>query len=234
MNTSGEISMDMNNLPPSENRVPRGGKYVETQGVTNLSGAEENVIRVRMFDAAYDTIVIDGQPLGPDNIPANMTIFDGDGSMVALFGGDGAIILRGIPLEWWAAGARRQQHGTAGRDCLYGNDTAEVFAPGGGFDTIAPGGGDDRINFAFDDLIILSDPPNLCVDTLDLRRFSTGQIGMLIEGYDAVISTPNGTIRVQDQFRELLGGNIERILLADEQVLSMADMRRILSPDAQN
>jgi hypothetical protein len=208
-------------LSPEGYPIPRGGSYVHGGDLANLPERLSVVLRVTAFDPLRDPVVIGGQPLHTDAITFPWRVFDHNGSMTLLLDGDGAIVLRGVPQSEWAAGLRAQIQGTASPDNLIGSNSNDIFTPGSGLDTVAPARGDDRINFTSGYLVISSSPPNSGNDTLDLRRFSRSDIAVSVEDDDALIFTPDGAIRLQDQFREGAGGNIEQILLDNDDVWSI-------------
>jgi hypothetical protein len=202
--------------------VPRGGSYVHGGDVANLPEDTMDVLRVTAFDAVRDAIVIGGRPLHPDAITFPWRVFDHNGSMTLLLDGDGAIVLRGVPQVAWAAGVLAQRQGTTANDVMVGDGSAEVFVPGSGLDQVSPAAGDDRISFASGYLVVSNDPPNLGDDTLDLRRFAGSDIVTSVEGYDVLIFTADGTIRLSQQFSPGLGGNVERVLFADDDIWGIA------------
>ena len=235
--TDGPITIDMNDLPPDDPRMPRGGRYIYPGDASNLKGDDAVVSRVTLYDAACDSIVIDGQPLTRQTLPESFTVVDADGgegvSMVLNFGSDRAVVLRGIPMAYWAAGAAQQKHGTAGPDAMAGDSSDEVFVPGGGPDTVAPAGGNDRVVYSFGDLTIQSTPPNAGQDTLNLSRYKLGDIGLAVDGDDLLLTTTEGTIRIQDQLSSP-ESNIETLLLADKNMLDMTGMPALLAERAAN
>ncbi len=230
----------MNNLPPDDPRMPRGGSYIYAGSASILQSSNSTPLKVTGFDAACDALVVDGQPLGGDALPPNLTIADarsGEGvSMVLRFGEDntdGAVVLRGVVRSIWAAGTAQQKHGTAGPDAMIGDSTDEVFVPGAGPDTVAPAGGNDRVIYSFGNLTILSTPPNSGRDTLNLSRYKFNDIGLTKEGNDLLLTTSEGTIRLQDQLSGS-DNNVESVLLADENELDMREMPKLLEQGAAN
>ena len=221
------------NLASPDTRMPRGGRYIYPGRASNLSKDDNVISRVTLYDAACDSIVIDGQPLAGTTLPDSYTVYDGKNdngnSMVLTYGeGDRAIILRGIPMAYWAAGAAQQKHGTAGPDAMVGDSSNEVFVPGGGPDTVAPAGGNDRVVYSFGDLTILSNPSNSGEDTLNLSRYTLNDIMLAADGNDLLITTAEGTIRIKDQLSHA-GNNIETLMLADKEVMDMKDIPELLS-----
>jgi hypothetical protein len=238
--SDGKITIDMNNLPPDDPRMPRGGSYIYAGSASILQSTNSTPQRVTWFDAACDALVVDGQPLSGDVIPPGLTVADarsGEGvSMVLRFGDynpDGAVVLRGVAKSIWAAGAAQQRHGTAGPDAMVGDSSDEVLVPGAGPDTIAPAGGNDRVVYSFGDLTILSTPPNSGQDTLNLSRYKLDDIGIVKEGDDLLLSTTEGTIRIQNQL-SVPDNNIETLLLADKEKLDMTEIPALLAQRAAN
>lgn len=230
----------MNNLPPDDERMPRGGSYIYAGSASILQSSNSTPQNVTWFDAACDALVVDGQPLSGQVIPANLTLADarsGYGvSMVLRFGEnnpDGAVVLRGVVKSIWAAGSSQQEHGTAGPDTMIGDNSDQVFVPGGGPDTVAPAGGNDRVVYSFGDLTIQSTPPNAGQDTLNLSRYKLGDIGLAVDGDDLLLTTTEGTIRIQDQLSSP-ESNIETLLLADKKMLDMTGMPALLAERAAN
>lgn len=226
--TGGAITIDMSKLPDPADPTPGGGSFVYSDGVSNLHSDLSEVLRVTYFDAACDAVVLDGTPLDgktTEATAARWRITEGKNSALVLLGAEGAVILRGVSLVLWQAGAARQIHGTAGDDNLVGTEQSDVFWSGGGSDRIAPAAGDDHIGYSVGDDVILNTPVNSGSDTLNLRRFSAADLGFTAQAADLIITTPIGKITLQDQ---LLGaGNLEMILLADDQTLTASDLQAL-------
>lgn len=198
-------------------RPPRGGAYLKASGGSNVESGD-GVLRVGGFDAATDTVVVNGHALSGSDLPNGVTAWDYRGSAVIQYGRGEAVVLRGVTVDQWQAGAAGQILGTAAAENLEGTASADVIAGGGGADTITAGAGDDRINFASGDDVILGDLLNAGADTLDLRRFKAGKVTLRVSEEDVLIATPDGTIRLGSQVLHDLGharSNIERILFAD-------------------
>ncbi len=153
----------------------------------------------------------------------------GAGYNVAQVGGDvqitladgGTVTLAGVDLAAWQMAAASQVTGGAGGDTLQGGSSANVIAGGAGDDVIAAGAGDDVIRyFAGDDVIYGASSTNLNtgVDTLDLSRYDAADVQFRNEGFDILIETPDGTIRLEYETRYATGhvhGNIEVVQFAD-------------------
>ena len=183
----------------------------------------DNVYQVTWFDAACDSIVVNGQPLDAGSIPPGLTLTHSGTSMILLSGDGYGVVLRGVPLTLWADGAAAQIHGTAGDDSLTGTEGNDVISSGGGNDRIVPGAGDDRIVYAFGTDVIGNTPPNTGIDSLDLRRFAPSELGFAASGNDLLIQTADGSLRVEGQLTG--AGNIEMLLLKREKTMTAAEMR---------
>ena len=197
--------------------LPRGGSYHDSSGASNLNGGE-GTRRLNNFNASQDTIVIKGIALNGSNLPSGMTAYEASGSTVISYGSDDYVVLRGVTLAQWQAGAAGQILGGAGADSLTGTSGANVFAGGGGADTISAGAGNDRINYASGDDVILGHLSNAGSDTLDLRRFTARDVTFRVSGQDVLVNTADGTIRLGSQIQYDLGNarsNIETILFVN-------------------
>ena len=62
-NTGGPISSIMPSQRDAADRLPRGGRSVHGGEVANLSSPSSDVPQVTWFDAAGDSVVVDGTPL---------------------------------------------------------------------------------------------------------------------------------------------------------------------------
>jgi Ca2+-binding RTX toxin-like protein len=216
--------------------MPLGGSYGHPPDTTNLVTPVAMILRVTLFDAAGDAIVIDGQPVSATTLPPGAILTHSGPEMILRLNGDDDVILRGIPLTYWAEGAARQIHGTAFADVLPGTAGADVLVPGGsktliepgesvnsGPDLVLPGTGDDRIVFSLGNLTIGATPPDSGTDTLDLRRFKRADLTLSRDGADLMIATPDGTIRLVGQ--NSADSNIETLLLDGKVPLTAADLR---------
>lgn len=116
-----------------------------------------------------------------------------------------------------------------GSDSIVGTIQADTFYDGLGNDTISGGGGNDVFVFhAGNDVIVGRLTANAGFDTLDLSDFTADELTFSASGYDVLVSTPVGTIRLEYQSRYAIGherGNIESILLADGVVLDDSTIR---------
>ncbi|NEY92259.1 calcium-binding protein [Tabrizicola oligotrophica] len=197
---------------------PRGGSYGYAEAVSNLSSADSTQ-QISYFNSVSDTVVIDGQAINGSNLPAGVVVREVDGSVVIDYAGDGsAIILRGVELVDWLAGAQAQLQGTSAADSLTGTADGDVLAGGSGNDTIVAGAGNDRINYASGNDVIMGDASNEGTDTLDLRRFNASDVRFKIAGSDVLIITSDGTILLNSQVLHDLGdtfSNIEVVLFND-------------------
>lgn len=183
--------------------------------------------KITSFDFTHDGIVIGGNPLNGASLPTGITASDADGSTVIQYGVDDYVVLRGVSLAQWQAGAAAQILGSAADDVLAGDETDNVFDGGGGNDTIVAGAGNDRINYASDNDVIMGDASNEGIDTLDLRRFNAGDVQFKVAGSGVLITTSDGTILLDSQVLHDLGStfsNIETILFKDV-TFSEADIR---------
>ncbi len=213
---------------------PRGGSYHNSSGASNLSGGEETR-RLTSFNASQDTVVISGVALNGSNLASGVTAYQSGGSTVIAYGTDDNVVLRGVTLAQWQAGASVQILGGAGADSLTGTGGANVFAGGGGADTISAGAGNDRINYASGNDVILGHLSNAGTDTLDLRRFTARDVTFRVSGQDVLITTADGTIRLGSQIQYDLGNarsNIETILLRNRSLTETDIRARAVSDQA--
>lgn len=116
-----------------------------------------------------------------------------------------------------------------GNDRITGTIQADTFYDALGDDTISGGGGNDIFVFhGGNDVIVGRLTANAGFDTLDLSDFTSDELMFSTSGYDVIVSTPDGTIRLEYQLRYAIGherGNIESILLADGVVLDESTIR---------
>lgn len=210
------------NPPP-----PRGGSYRTPFDVVNLSGGE-GVQRISDYNASRDSVVIDGIAIDPTLLPAGLQVYEANGSTIIKYGEDDYVVLRGVNVATWAAGSVAQISGGAGADSLTGTNDANVFVGGGGADTIVGYAGNDWINYSSgDDVIVGNLIRNFGADTLNLGQFSSADVRFSIDGYDVLITTPNGVIRMEYQVRYDIGherSNIESVILRNG-VLDEAGIR---------
>jgi Ca2+-binding RTX toxin-like protein len=206
--------------------VPRGGQYAVADQVVDLD-AGSGGYRYRSFDAVKNSVVINGVAQSATTLSAGVSVSEVNGSTVFRFGNDDFVVLRGVTLAAWQAGAAAQIIGGVGNDVLMGTASAEVFVGGDGSDTITGGLGDDWINYTSGNDVIIGDTENRGQDTLDMRQFTLAQLSFSIVGTDVLIGTPNGIVRLEKQIQHDLGyfrSNIETVLLADG-TLTEADIR---------
>lgn len=90
--------------------------------------------------------------------------------------------------------------GTSGNDVLLGLDGNDTLVGRGGDDTLSGGDGNDVFRYTGGHNVITSDDVGTGVDTLDLSQFARSEINVSRDDADAIISTPDGTIRLQNQF----------------------------------
>lgn len=104
-----------------------------------------------------------------------------------------------------------------GDDAITGSHLSDTIAGGLGNDTIAAGSGDDLIVYLGGADEILRD--NYGSDTLFIGNYTFDEVSFSVDGYyDTLITTPDGTIRLDYQLRYETGdsrGNIETIVFAD-------------------
>ncbi|OOY18675.1 hypothetical protein BMI86_20015 [Thioclava sp. DLFJ5-1] len=109
---------------------------------------------------------------------------------------------------------------SAGDDEIIGTRLNDMIAGGLGNDTIAARFGDDVIFYeGGNDVILGYQERNSGTDTLVLSQYSSDQVSFSRSGnYDTLITTPDGTIRLEYQMRYEVGherGNIEAIVFSD-------------------
>ena len=104
-------------------------------------------------------------------------------------------------------------------DMVTGTPLADTLRGGGGNDTIAALGGNDVIVYdSGDDVILGNAQRNTGTDLLVLSQYDADQVSFAVEGFDVLVTTPDGVIRLEHQLRHAPGhaeGNIEAILFAD-------------------
>lgn len=210
----------------TEDGAPRGGSYGSSGSVSNLVGGE-GVRRISHFDPVKDTVTIGGVALNATGLPAGVMATETNGSTVLRYGEDDAVVLRGVTLAAWTAGAMAQISGASGADSLTGTSLADVIAGGGGADTVSAGSGDDRINYASGDDFILGGTLNRGNDALNLSQYHFDGVVFDVNGSDLVITTSDGVITVEKEFAYAPGHeftNIEMIEFADA-VLDLESIR---------
>jgi Ca2+-binding RTX toxin-like protein len=194
-----------------------GGRYGNSSSGSNLTGGE-GVSRVTGFNTNLNSIFVGGVALGASSLPTGITASEVDGSTIITYGQDDHVVLRGVSLAAWQAGAAGQILGGLSDDALTGTAGNDVFAGGGGDDTITAGAGDDHITYSSGNDLILGDLDNTGTDTLDLGRFAASDVRFAVSGDDVLITTTDGTIRLADQVLHEVGdplSNIEAITLSD-------------------
>lgn len=197
--------------------APRGGSFGRAGNVSNLSGGE-GVQRIIAFDAESDVVVVDGEVVNLSDLPEGATASEVNGSVLIRYSDDDYVVLRGVSLAAWEAGAADQIHGTAASETIAGTATDDIVAAGGGDDSIVAGAGNDRIIFTSGNDVIHGDGENTGADVLDLRRFASSDVSFVLDGTDVLIETPDGVIRLEAQVLHDLGhenSNIEEIIFAD-------------------
>lgn len=108
---------------------------------------------------------------------------------------------------------------TAGHDLITGTIQADVLFGLAGNDTLAAAGGNDTLYFnSGQDVILGATTFNTGQDTLDLSQYSAASVKFKVIGHDVVVTTPDGTIRLEYQVRYAFGherSNIEQIIFSD-------------------
>jgi Ca2+-binding RTX toxin-like protein len=109
---------------------------------------------------------------------------------------------------------------SAGNDSIQGTIMGDIVLDGAGNDTILAAGGDDVIVYdSGNDVIVGHGTFNTGFDTLDLGKYSAGEVTFDVSGYDVLVTTPDGVIELDYQIRYDLGharSNIESIIFSDE------------------
>lgn len=212
---------------PSE--WPRGGSYVYGGDAANLHFGETEVYRVTYFNPTCHAVVVGGQPLGPDLLPEGGKVIEKDGSTALIWPEGWAVVLRGVSMDVWRQAQAMQISGTAADDALVGTAGPDVMVPGGGNDQVAPGPGDDAIVYSSGALVVLNTPPNAGNDHIELGRFAARDLTFSTDGADLVITTADGTIRLQGQLAEQ-ADQIEALRLRDDLLVTAAEMRKLALP----
>ena len=116
---------------------------------------------------------------------------------------------------------------STGADMIYGSDFsdtidassgADILNGGAGDDSLTGGAGDDMFVYTGGNDTIMGDGFNHGNDTLDLSQYMAAQVSFAVDGNDVVITTPDGTIRLEDEVFRTSGhyhSNIENIIFAD-------------------
>ena len=108
--------------------------------------------------------------------------------------------------------------GLAGDDMLDGRGGDDLLNGGAGNDTIIGGAGNDTIVYSGGDDTIEGNFAAYGNDTLDLSQYNADQVTFLNVGNDIVITTPDGSITLDNQIRWDIGhvrSNIENLIFAD-------------------
>ena len=212
------ITLPNPNDPPDTEQNPRGGSYNYAPRATSLSGGEGTNL-ITNYNVAKNAVVIDGKVINAQTLGGTITARETSIGTIISYGDDDNVVLRGVTLAQWQAGAAQQIHGTSASEFLNGTTGANVLVSGGGSDRIAAGSGDDLIIYTSgDDVIIGNSTKNTGFDTLDLGRFNAADVHFSVSGWDVLIATPDGTIRLEYQIRNELGNseaNIEKIVFKD-------------------
>lgn len=105
---------------------------------------------------------------------------------------------------------------TAGNDSIEGSRHDDLIVDGAGNDTIKSWYGDDTIIYASGDDVIQNG--NYGQDTLDLSKYTSGQVSFRNDVHDIFIDTPDGMIELDYQTRYEAGhhvSNIEAFIFSD-------------------
>jgi trimeric autotransporter adhesin len=229
----GSITITMPNpSDPDSEQNPRGGSYGYAPDATSLSGGEGTTL-ITGYDAAKDAVVIGGNVINAQTLGGNVTARETSLGTIITYGEDDNVVLRGVTLAQWQAGAAQQIHGTSASEIVNGTTGANVIVSGGGNDTIIAGAGDDRIIYTSgNDVIVGNATYNSGFDTLDLGRFKASDVHFSFSGWDILVITPDGTIRLDYQARYDIGdvkSNIERIVFSDGTLDERAIRDRMVS-----
>ncbi|WP_112312272.1 calcium-binding protein [Pseudogemmobacter bohemicus] len=211
---SGGISVTIPD--PSSSGItsgPRGGSYQQgNQGSNTQSG--NGVTNYVNYNVARNIVSFDGNIITADNAPNGTTVSEIDGSVVIHHGGDDYTVLRGVTLAAWSAATATQILGDASNNALSGTSGNNVIASGGGNDTLTGGDGDDLFIYTSGNDTIVGNNNNKGNDTLDLSRYAASDVTFTVSGNHVIITTPDGTITLEDQVRNEIGNfrsNIEVI-----------------------
>jgi Ca2+-binding RTX toxin-like protein len=108
---------------------------------------------------------------------------------------------------------------TTGSDSVVGTIYADTFVDDIGNDTITARDGNDTIIYAAgNDVIVGNGTANLGQDTLDLGKYRASDVRFSVSGWDVLVTTPDGVIRLDYQIRQAVGNvasNIETIIFSD-------------------
>jgi len=163
-------------------------------------------------DLAFAATLADGSAL-PDWLAFDGTSFSGTAPMagfwdIRIVATDGT----GTVVDIFRLSAIEASYnlGTSSADTVYGTTGDDIFHPGAGDDLILYSGGNDEVD--------VHSTENTGQDTLLLGQYDLDELDFTIDGFDLIITTPDGVINLDYQLRYEPGherGNIEMIILGD-------------------
>ncbi len=120
---------------------------------------------------------------------------------------------------------------------IQGSSLADIIGTGYGNDTISAGAGDDVIVYHSGNDLIRGDNGaiNSGFDTLDLSQYTAADVSFRVSGHDVLVTTPDGTIRLEYQVRyelEHARSNVEEIIFSDGSLNEAGIKGRALSDQA--
>lgn len=116
---------------------------------------------------------------------------------------------------------------TSGNDLIAGTGFADTLSGGAGDDTVTGWAGNDTFLFTSGNDLILGNDSNFGTDTVNLSQYAAADVHFSVSGTDVLITTPDGSLRLQYQIRYDLAdphSNIEAVQFSDG-TLSEAGIR---------
>lgn len=107
---------------------------------------------------------------------------------------------------------------TSGNDLIAGTGFADTISGGAGDDTITGSNGDDSFLFTSGNDLILGNDSNFGTDTVNLSQYAAADVRFSVSGTDVLITTADGSLRLQYQIRYDLAdphSNIEAVQFSD-------------------
>ena len=224
------------------------------------AGGGDDVI---VYTSGHDTIMGDQENRGLDTLDlsqyaADEVSFAVDGHNVVITVPDGSVTLHSQ--LWYELGADRSNIETIlfsdatldeaaikaralsdqasdGDDLVVGSIQGDVLSSLAGDDEIRAGDGADTIIYTSGYDTIMGGQYNTGADTLDLSQYAAADVSFAIDGYNVVITVPDGSVTLHYQLRYDVGNvrsNIETIQFSDS-VLDEAGIKaRALSDQASD
>lgn len=186
---------------------------------SNSNGSSGPVI-VNGFNASGHILSLSEGPINPSALPDGLSLAQTE-SGVAVYREDLVIVeLVGVQLSDWISASQGHGIGSTQSEAIQGTVNGDLIASGSGHDTISAGAGNDVIVYHSGNDLIRGDNSaiNSGFDTLDLSQYAAADVSFRVSGHDVLVTTPDGTIRLEYQVRYELGharSNIEGIIFSD-------------------